>query len=99
MAGGLGLRGIPDTELLEHFHHQRRERWRFAVQPPVEHKVILPHRARALDGHPAPAGILNDALAKISSHAGAHRSSSAVTRSGIGCNALLELMHEEPHAD
>jgi hypothetical protein len=25
--------------------------------------------------------------------------SSAVTRSGIGCNELLELMHEEPHAD
>ena len=28
-----------------------------------------------------------------------YRLSSAVTRSGIGCNALLELMHEESHAD
>ena len=51
--------------------------------------------ARALDGHPATAGILNDALAKISSHAGAHRSSSAVTRSGIGCNVLLDRDLEE----
>ena len=44
-----------------------------------------------------------DALAHVDTapakQTSAQRPSSAVTRSGIGCNALLELMHEEPHAD